>query len=313
MQGPTGRNRLIAFAAAIAVGVGVLGAVSPSSGQDVPPAARAKDPNVCLDKEIIDQRGLRCPDLRMRPPFDIHRDKVGNKPVLRAANSINSVGKGPVELRGTRDGKRSMRAIQRVRKQGGKKAKFKTGARLYFKAIPGQGRYWKYRDAARFALWLLDKQGDRVRRVEVGPKAIYCLRDLEHTHPGMNNSPDNPQYPACNQDPGQQRVTLGTSVGWSDVYPHTYHEQWIELNDIPKRGCYAYVHIADPNDGVYERKENNNEASTVVFLTPSGRYKPNKCRGVRDRALPPSQTVDDSELSDDGAGPYRVTNREVDN
>ena len=299
------------LAVVLLLGAVTFGASASSSGREAPQPARGKDPNICLDKEIIDQRGLRCPDLRMRPPFDLHRDVVGNKPVLRAANSIDSVGKGPAELRGTRNGKRSMRAVQRVRKQGGEKTKLTTGAKLYFKAIPGQGRYWKFRNAARFALWLLDKQGDRARRVEVGPKAIYCLRDLEHTHPGLNHSPNNPHYPVCNQDPGQRRVTLGTSVGWSDVYPYSYHEQYIELNDIPKRACYAYVHIADPDNGVYERKENNNEASTVVFLTPSGRYKPNKCQGVRDRALPRNQTVDDSELDDEGGGGYRVTNREV--
>jgi hypothetical protein len=248
------------------------------------------------------KRKLRCPDLRMRPPFDIHRDKVGGKPVLRAANSIDSVGEGPAELRGRRSGPREMNAHQQVRTRGGGWASFNTGAELYFKSIPGQGRYWKFRDAAHMSLWLLDGDGDRVRRVEVGPKQVYCLRDLFHTHPGISGSPDHRHYPSCSQDASRRRVTLGTSVGWSDVYPYTYHQQYVELNHIPKRGCYAYVHVADPDDGLNENRERNNAASTVVFLTPAGRYKPRRCRGVRDRALPARQTTDDSQVHSGGGG-----------
>ena len=266
-----------------------------------------RDPNLCLDRQIRNERKLKCPDLKMRSPFDLDRAKVGNTPVLKAANSIDSVGNGPAELFGKRSGQYSMNADQRIRKKGGGRMLRDTNADLYFKSIPGQGRYWKFKGAAKFSLWLLDGQGDRVRRVEVGPKQIYCLRDLEHTHPGMNGSPNGQVYPACSQNPSRRRVTLGTSVGWSDVYPSSYHENWIELNDIPKRGCYAFVHIADPDNGIYEKNEDNNESSTVVYLTPSGRYKPGRCQGVNDRALPDARTAADTEVpSGEDAYPYRA-------
>jgi hypothetical protein len=32
------------------------------------------------------------------------------------------------------------------------------------------------------------------------------------------------------------------------------------------RGCFAYVHIADPENGVYESNEDNNEAQVIVRL-----------------------------------------------
>jgi hypothetical protein len=291
--------------AAIFVAALAASALAAAPGTAETAAKAGADENVCLDPVIREQRGLKCPDLRMRPPFQLDREKNGNTPVLRAANSIDSVGDGPAELQGRRSGPRTMKADQRVKKEGGDRARFETKAKLYFKNIPGQGRYWKFRDAARFALWQLDDNGDRVRRVEVGPKQVYCLRDLEHTRPGMNGSPPSAVYPACNQSAGRERVTLGTSVGWSDVYPSSYPEQFIELNDIPKRGCYAFVHVADPEDGIYELNEDNNAASTVVYLTPSGRYKPNRCSGVRDRALPPSQTTDDSQVGGGGGG-YRA-------
>ncbi len=227
----------------------------------------------------------------MRPPYDIVEDETASgKRILRAANSIDSIGRGPAELRGERDGNRSMKAKQRIHQKGGGKKSFKTGAELAFKQIPGQGRYWKFRDAAHFELWRLNDDGKRKKRVEVGPKQVYCLRDLQHTNPGLKGSPSGPVYPSCNQDPGQQEVTLGTSVGWSDVYPYTYHEQFIDVSDLPRAACYAYVHIADPKDGMFERDEGNNEASTVVRLTKNGNY-----RGVCDV---PDQGVDASQRGD---------------
>jgi hypothetical protein len=92
-------------------------------------------------------------------------------------------------------------------------------------------------------------------------------------------------------------VTLGTSVGWSDVYPFSYPEQYIRLNHIPKSGCYSFVHKADPNHHMFELNEKNNAASTIVYLTKRGGYRPGRCRGVRDRALPWRQTTDDTQVS----------------
>jgi hypothetical protein len=48
------------------------------------------------------------------------------------------------------------------------------------------------------------------------------------------------------------------------------------------RGCFAYVHIADPENGIFESNEDNNEAQAIVRLP----YRPSRprqrCRG-RDR------------------------------
>ena len=32
------------------------------------------------------------------------------------------------------------------------------------------------------------------------------------------------------------------------------------------RGCFAYVHIADPENGIYESNEDNNEAQAIIRL-----------------------------------------------
>ena len=221
------------------------------------------DPNPCLNE--FTARRLRCPDLRMAPPAHmfLSRTRKG-KLRLHAENSINSVGRGPAELRGRRDGRYTMAAKQAVYRTDGTVRMLDTGARLGFKAVPGQYRYWKYIHAAHFRLWRLDRRGRRTKRVRVGPKQSYCLRDLQRRNPQLRRSPANFRYPGCSQDLRRRRVTLGTSVGWSDVYPSTYHEQWIDVSGL--RGCFAYEHIADPRNGIYESNEDNNAAETIVRL-----------------------------------------------
>ena len=156
-----------------------------------------------------------------------------------------------------------MRARQRIYRRGGGRIGLATGARLFFKYVPGQTRYWKFLYAAKFELWRIDSQGNRVRKVRRGPKVSYCLRDLQRTRPRAR-SPRKRVYPACNTKPGTRKVRLGTSVGWSDIYPASYPEQYLDVTGL--RGCFAYRHTADPRNGVYESSERNNSAQVIVRL-----------------------------------------------
>ncbi len=229
-----------------------------------PPAEPVPD-NPC-ERELLD---LLCPDLRMSPPYDLRIDRKvrRGRTVLRAANSIDSRGTGPAELFGRRKGTYTATAVQRIWRAGGGKFTVNTPAMLAFKFIPGQGRYWKYESAAAFEIWSVDGLLRPVRQVRTGPKVIYCLRDLQRTRP-MEGSPRRRYYPACSQNSRMRSVTLGTSVGWSDIYPAMYHEQWIDVTGL--RGTFAFKHIADPNNGIWESDETNNEGVTIVRL-PSGR------------------------------------------
>jgi hypothetical protein len=221
--------------------------------------------NPC-ERELLD---LLCPDLRMSPPYDLRIDRriKRGRVFLRAANSINSRGTGPAELFAKRRGTYTASATQKIWRSGGGKMTVRTGARAVFKFIPGQGRYWKFENAAKFEIWTVDGMLRPVRRVRTGPKVIYCLRDLKRTR-RMSRSPRGRYYPACSRNPRMRSVTLGTSVGWSDIYPATYHENWIDVTRL--RGTFAFKHIADPENGIWESDETNNEAITIVRL-PSGR------------------------------------------
>lgn len=219
----------------------------------------------CADR-IISHR-LLCPDLQVARPSDMYLDTY-TKPgrtLLRSTNNIESRGKGPMELRGRRDRPRTMAVVQAIRRRSGGFALFPVQARLRFHNVGAEygGSYWKVRNPLRFELWKLDAHGKASRRVRVGPKQFYCFRDLERTKPG-SRSPESPVYPACNQNPRKSEVTLGTSVGWSDIYPSTYDQQWIDVSGL--RGCFAYVLKVDPKGLLYESRESNNVSQRKLRL-----------------------------------------------
>jgi len=229
------------------------------------PAAMATAPvseNPCEGPEA---KGLLCPNLRIGPPHEIYVDHAGGRTRLHATSDVRSRGKGPMELRGTRNGWHSMRVRQRVYRAGGGHIDLPTQAMLHFTDVGSYfgGSYWKVHQLARFELWSVDGRHHLLHRVRVGPKLNYCLRDLERTRPGRR-SPGTRHYPGCNQNPYEDRVTLGTSVGWSDIYPADYDKQWIAVGGL--RGCFAFVMKVDPNSLLFESNENDNSSRRLVRL-----------------------------------------------
>ena len=258
---------------------------------DAPSQQPALDENPCLGPEAAE---LRCPDLVMKRPYGLYAERTRRRRLLlRAGNSLDNVGAGPAELHGVRTSPGYMRARQRIYRRGGGRIGVRTGARLYFKYAHLRRRWWKFLYAAQFELWRLDAEGRRTRMVRRGPKVSYCLRDLRRTRPRLRGSPRRPVYPACDTYPPRRRVTLGTSVGYSDIYPPAYPEQWIDVTGL--RGCFAYRHVADPRNGIYESNERNNAAYVIVRLPWRGR----SARGCPGRARPPAPVP-----TDPGSGGY---------
>ncbi|MGH2764182.1 MAG: lysyl oxidase family protein [Thermoleophilaceae bacterium] len=273
------RAALLTLVACLAAGALAL-AQEPPPGS--PPDRTPVDENPCIGPEA---KRLRCPDLVMRRPYGMYTDRLTKRghTVLRAGNVIDSVGAGPAELHGVRTSRRFMRARQRIYLRRGGRIAVRTGARLQFKFAHQQRYWWKFYDAARFELWRVDSRGRRTRRVRTGPKVAYCLRDLSRTRPRLRRSPRRRVYPECSTRSRARRETIGTSVGWADIYPPAYPEQWIDVTGL--RGCFAYVHIADPENGIYESNEDNNEAQVIVRLPFRRSAERRGCRG-RDRGRP---------------------------
>ncbi|MCW2987141.1 MAG: hypothetical protein JWM24_79 [Solirubrobacterales bacterium] len=224
------------------------------------PAMAAENP--CAGPEAA---GLLCPNLRIGPPADLYVQASGSRRLLRATSDVRSRGRGPMEVRGQRSGWHTMRTNQRIYRVGGGHLDVHSDATLHFTDVGAYfgGSYWKVHQLARFELRRVGPDGKLGGVVRASPKLNYCLRDLELTRPGRR-SPDNPHYPGCNQNPYQDRVTLGTSVGWSDVYPADYDKQWINVAGL--RGCFAFTMTVDPEQLLFESNEGDNSSQRLVRL-----------------------------------------------
>lgn len=252
----------------------VLGAVLLLAAFAIPPAALApaaagagKAENPCLGKE---RHQLRCPNLRIGPPTELYTQYAGGgRVLLRATSDVRSRGLGPMELHGRRNGWRTMKVNQRIYRKDGGHIDVRTGATLRFTSVGAYwgGSYWKVHELARFELRRVEADGTLGPVVRVGPKLNYCLRDLERTRPGAR-SPSSRHYPGCNQNPYRNRITLGTSVGWSDIYPAPYDKQWIQVGGL--RGCFAFEMIVDPQHLLYESNEDDNSSRRLLRLPFSG-------------------------------------------
>jgi hypothetical protein len=222
--------------------------------------------------------GLRCPDLIMSAPSELHFDRR-TRPghvLLRATSSIHNRGAGPLELRGHRVGARRWRVYQAMYGPARARRLFRIDAQLVYKHVPGErfkygnvgaASYWKLKGAAAFELWSVDHRFNALMLVRRGPKVAYCLRDLFRTRPS-SASPRAPAYRGCREDAGITRDVLGTSIGWADVYPYEYPEQWIDVTGL--EGRFAYVQIADPGRRLIEASHDNDASETFIDL-PSGR------------------------------------------
>ena len=222
---------------------------------------------------------LLCPDLKVGPAADLYLEHRGHggddegseyyagahAALLHAANDIRSRGRGPIELRGNRYKRHWMRANQAIYKAGGGVEVFRTEMRFHFYDVGYEwgGSYWKVHDPLSMEIWTLDDGRRPERRVRKGPKVLYCFRDLVRTK-AMRRSPHHRVYGACSQDPGRDGLTLGTSVGWSDIYPADYDRQWVSVAGL--RGCYAFVMRVDPQNLLYESDERNNRSVRIVRL-----------------------------------------------
>jgi hypothetical protein len=230
-------------------------------------AAGATAENPCQGPQA---RTLRCPNLRIGPPSEMYVEYAGGgRTLLRATSDVRSRGLGPMELHGSRNGWRTMKVNQRIYRKAGGHIDVRTGASLRFTDVGSYfgGSYWKVHQLARFELRRVRPDGGLGPVLRTSPKLNYCLRDLYRTRPGPR-SPSSRHYPGCNQNPYRNRITLGTSVGWSDIYPAGYDKQWINISGL--RGCFSFAITVDPKQLLFESNENDNTSRRLVRLPLGG-------------------------------------------
>ena len=81
------------------------------AGKPAGRGAAADGPNPCTGAHA---GRLRCPDIQMGAPADLYAEHYEGRDVLRAANNLKSRGEGPIMLRGSRTGARTMNARQHI-------------------------------------------------------------------------------------------------------------------------------------------------------------------------------------------------------
>jgi hypothetical protein len=246
------------LAAALALAVMIPGAA--------PGLAAAAPKNPCIGPG---SGHLLCPDLRIGTPSEMYVSTYEGETLLHATSDVESRGRGPMEVRGTRNGPRSMRVTQRIYKAGGGHIALRTDASLHFTDVGEYfgGSYWKVHQLARFTLRKVRADGKFGPVVRTSPKLNYCLRDLDRTRPGKR-SPLGAVYPGCNQDPYIDSDVLGTSVGWSDIYPADYDKQYINVSGL--HGCFVFTMTVDPKHLLFESNEHDNSSHRRVRLPFTG-------------------------------------------
>ena len=165
----------------------------------------------------------------------------------------------------------SMQANQRIYRVGGGHITVRTEATLRFTDVGTYfgGSYWKVHQLAELRA-APGRPGRRGRPASSAPAPSSTTACATSSGPGAGRrSPPSRHYPGCNQNPYRDRVTLGTSVGWSDIYPAAYDQQWIDVAGL--RGCFAYRMIVDPKELLFESNEDDNARQRLVRLPYRGR------------------------------------------
>ncbi len=245
----------------------LVGAAVPAATPALAAAPWMASKNPCTGPQA---KHLLCPNLKIGTPSEMYVSSYEGKTLLHATSDVESRGRGPIEVHGHRDGPKKMRVTQRIYKVGGGHITVRTNAGLHFTDVGEYfgGSYWKVHQLARFTLRKVRGDGKLGPVLRTSPKLNYCLRDLDRTRPGRR-SPVNAHYPGCNQDPSIRRDVLGTSVGWSDIYPADYDKQYVNVSGL--RGCFVFAMTVDPKHLLFESNEHDNSSHRRVRLPFDGK------------------------------------------
>ncbi len=226
--------------------------------------------NPCTDAA----RTVGCPDLVMRRPYGMRLIRTPRRRLLAATNAIVNVGEGPLEIRARRHSggeeyRMVARQVLRPLASGTAPVVLPATGHVEFYDTRTRGRYWKYDRAASFTLRRIGDAGGVGPIRRTGPKVDYCFRDLRRVRPlarrgSYPRSPHLRHFGACSTRAEASRLTLGTSVGWADIYPSSYPQNAIDVTGL--RGCFLYTLKVDPRDELRELREDNNAGSRIVRL-----------------------------------------------
>ena len=219
---------------------------------------------------------LLLPDLDQRAPWGLSMSATHGHFRLGFTSASDNVGRGRVWIRGIRPSTRvyAMRADQIVQIRGG-------GIRIY----RGVGNIRFVTDPPHHHWHLMRFQEFELRRAsdyaiaERDHKTGFCLRDRHHLASALVG----PHFlDNCGQwQTRRMSVEMGTSVGYTDLYPGHFHGQSLDLLGVPA-GEYVLVHRVNGSRLIQELRYDNNAASLRVRVAwPRGPHRTPSVRVLR--------------------------------
>jgi hypothetical protein len=212
------------------------------------------------------------PDLAQRPPTALIVTATGDGKRFRLGflSSFTNVGRGPLEIVGSRDSRAepTMRADQLVRLDGGGwRTRRGVGQLRYVKAETHE--HWHLLPFDRYELWPAD--GSRPVRAY---KSGFCLSDQFRAGAAGVPGADRPAqfiHECGRRLPELLFLREGLSAGWGDYYVPTLEGQFFDVTALPA-GDYVLVNTLNAGRLLLESDFANNSASVRVRLTwPKGR------------------------------------------
>jgi len=208
------------------------------------------------------------PDLGVRTLRQFTIVNTGGRKLLKFPGVTSNVGKGPLEVHGTRSSSTSTDwvATQWIKTTSGTWDKVPSNVTFYF---AGDGHtHWHMRDIDGYELY--DPSGHKLRD---GEKHGFCFEDntsyRDWPSTGKNGAPANPVYlhaDMCGQGhPEATSIIHGLSVGWGDTYPSSLPDQAIDVTGLPD-GNYQVRLTADQYGGIRESNESNNAATAMIKI-----------------------------------------------
>jgi hypothetical protein len=210
----------------------------------------------------------RLPDLRPvwsnLADYDLRRTPDG-RVLLRFIGAIANVGLGGLHVVGRREqplgpGKPNvLTAYQRIDRSDGTTRVVRIGTMIWHPA------HHHFHLARVVHYRLLDKAGKVVRDV---PKVTFCLRDNEPARPDLPGFTMRETYGNCAPTARANRIVMGISIGWKDVYDKDTPGQTMDVTELMRRPRQEYTLEMTTNpDGVIREVNRAHPQSRSVEVT----------------------------------------------
>jgi lysyl oxidase len=111
---------------------------------------------------------------------------------------------------------------------------------------------------------LFDASGNLVKP---NSKVAFCLADVKKADPQLPGFPTNPVYNGCDPDPGTTFVSMGTSVGWEDIYDKRLEGQNFDVTDLMKLPNAQYFIQQTVNEAGVVHEESTANDTTGIWVT----------------------------------------------